>query len=123
LGRVGQTPEQFFTEIDADRTGDLDQVEFQAALERVGIKVSVEQAAGAMKALDLDDDGTLEISELISNLKEFSRLRRVKAAKALRETLGYTRRTNTSITQLFSRMDADGSGDLDLLELQEVFRR
>ena len=32
-------------------------------------------------------------------------------------------RTNTSLTRLFAQVDSDGSGALDVLELQEALRK
>ena len=46
------------------------------------------------------------------------RQRRVFATTVLGNICDYVRKTNTSIVRVFSRMDADGSGDLDVIELQ-----
>ena len=114
----GKTAVELFSQLDTDGTGDLDMNEFHAALTSVGLKVTLEAAGRAMAELDRDGDGTINCAELIRGLSEFQRKRRVFANGVLERVLQYVSRTNTSMARTFSKVDADGSGLLDVLELQ-----
>ena len=114
LSRSGSTPEKFLGSGTVDANG------FQGALEGVGIEVSHESATQAMATLDQDGDGTLDATELATRVVEFQRKRRVFTARVLGHVVDFVSRTNTSLTRLFARVDSDGSGALDALELQEA---
>ena len=107
-----------------DRTeGVLDVAEFQLLLKKVDIEMGTESTAHAMKDLDVDGDGSLQISELSACLTEFKRTRRVFASEVLGHVVDFVDQTNTSLPRLFARVDSDGSGTLDVFELQEAMRR
>lgn len=119
----GTNAQELFDSFDDDNTGDLDAKEFHAILVQVGINVSETAARQAMNELDLDGDGQLEISELVNNIAEFQRKRRVFAAKTLGKVCDYVKQAKTSVARVFSRVDSDDSGNLDVLEMQEAFRK
>jgi Ca2+-binding EF-hand superfamily protein len=121
LHTTGKTAAMLFQELDEDGSGELDVEEFHAALGHVGINVNKESALAAMGQLDVDGDRTLQINELVAHLAEFQRQRRVFASTVLGNICDYVRRTRTSVVRVFSRVDTDGSGDLDAVELQEAF--
>ena len=124
LASSGTTVDAFVAELDGDATDTLDAVEFQKALDRIGVaNVTQESVARAMAELDVDGDGSLGTSELATCLSEFERKRRVFASSVLGEVVDFVNRANTSLVNLFSRVDSDGSGALDVLELQEALRK
>lgn len=123
LLRTGQTVQSLFAKLDADRSGELDADEFHAALGRMGLTVSVQFAWSAMRQLDVDGDGTLKVNELVARLEEFQRQRCVFARTVLGAICDYIKATSTSVARIFHQVDADGSGDLDPVELQEALRR
>lgn len=123
LGKTGQAAAALFAELDEDGSGELDFAEWQHALERLGVHVSEAAARAAMDELDLDHGSTLEITELLAKLHEFQRERRVFAATVLGNICDYVKSTKTSVVRVFARVDRDGSGDLDLLEMQEAMRK
>ena len=114
------TAQALFDEMDTDGTGDFDAAEFQRVLNHIGVEVSDKAAMTAMAALDKDGDGTLETKELAQAVEEFQRQRRVWAAKVLGGIGDYVKKTKLSVQRVFSRVDLDGSGNLDVLELQEA---
>ena len=114
------TAQALFEELDTDGTGDLDSAELRTVLAHIGVDVSLEAAEKAMKALDVDGDGTLETQELAQAVEEFQRQRRVWAATVLGNLLDYVKKTKLSVQRIFARVDIDGSGNLDVLELQEA---
>lgn len=60
---------------------------------------------------------------MVARLEEFQRQRRVFAGTVLGAVCDYVKATNTSVARIFHQVDADGSGDLDPMELQEALRR
>ena len=117
------TAAKLFADRDLDSSGTLDVAEFHALLETIGITVSDTAARAAMAELDLDGVASLEIDEVLSKLTEYARARRVFAATVLGGVCDYLESTKTSVVRLFARVDADGSGTLDVLELQEAMRK
>ena len=109
-----------FSRLDTDGGGSLDLGEFHSALSSLGIEISREAAVEVMDELDMDGGGDLELKELTAKLDEYRRGRRAFAAKVLAGVLEYTKRTNTSVNHVFARVDTDGSGDLDIDELQQA---
>ena len=120
--KQGITARELFEQLDEDGSGELDAAEFHKALETVGIHVGAEAARAAMDELDLDGDRNLEVDELLHRLAEFRRQRRVFATSVLGKLLDHVQKTRTSVVRVFARVDTDGSGDLDVVELQEAMR-
>ena len=123
LSASGQTAAELFAQLDVDGSGELDATEWHQALEGLGIKVQAAAADAAMKELDMDGGSTLEVVELVDKIAEFQRKRRVFVSTVLGRVCEYIDSTNTSLVRLFARVDRDGSGDLDVVELQEALRK
>ena len=145
LNAHGETAAAVFARLDTDGGGSLDAEEFHAALNTLGISISAASAKEVMDELDMDGGGDLELTELTAKLDEYRRQRRSFAANVLGGVLEYTQRTKTSVTRgkivilsrfvalsfslanpesitiaVFARVDADGSGDLDVEEFQDA---
>ena len=56
--------ERLFEEFDADKSGALDVHEVGKMMETLGTPLSAEQLARAMRAMDGDGDGTVDLDEL-----------------------------------------------------------
>jgi hypothetical protein len=68
-------------------------------------------------------DLSITIVELSAQLGSYRRGRRAFVAKVFNQCFDFIHRTGVSATQVFSRVDVDGSGELDVLEFQESMRR
>ena len=106
-----------------DGSGDLTANELHEALVALGIPHSQEAAEAVMDELDMDDSDSVSLSELSARLAAYRRKRRAFVAKVFNQCFEYIHKSGHSATQVFSRVDADGSGELDLLEFQESMRR
>ena len=71
----------------------------------------------------MDGDASLVIEELLTKIAEFQRMRRVFAGTVLGNICEHLKSTKKSVVRVFKNVDADGSGALDVLELQEAFRK
>ena len=98
IHKSGHSATQVFSRVDTDGSGELDLLEFQESMRRMGQSLSPNQAFEVMAELDLDGSGTIGVSEFLDKLKQVreeseNRMQRCK--------------------QLFSEFDSDGSGVLD----------
>eukprot|EP01043_Picozoa_sp_COSAG02_P022691 COSAG02_NODE_1187_length_14003_cov_48.566240_3_plen_297_part_00 len=118
LNAHNETAAAIFSRQDTDGGGSLDREEFHEALVSLGIEITQESAAEVLSELDEDGGGDLELVELTSRLDDYRRGRRSFAAQVLGDVLDFTARTNVSVTRVFAHVDADGSGDLDVVEFQ-----
>ena len=118
-----KTVPEIFAANDGDDSGHLDPVEFHDALLAIGIQQSERTARQVMRELDMDQDGDISLAELTARLTSYRRKRRAFAAKVLSNVFDFINKTNASATRIFSRVDSDGTGDLDVLEFQEALRR
>ena len=123
LDREKKTLADVFQGVDTDGSGDLTANELHKALVGLGIPHSPETVAAVMDELDMDDDDSISLSELSARLAAYRRKRRAFVAKVFHQCFEYIHKSGQSVTHLFSRVDADGSGELDLLEFQESMRR
>ena len=91
--------------VDSDGSGDLDVIEFQEALRRMGQDLTPNQVEEVMYELDLDKSGSIGVSEFLDKLKqaENERVADTKKCKAL-----------------FDEADGDNSGHLDATEVAMV---
>lgn len=119
----GATVASIFAAHDNDKSGNLEIAEFHDALLAIGIQQSEQQAQNAMGELDMDKDGNMSLAELTARLSTYRRKRRAFASKVLSDIFEFIRKTNASATRIFSRVDSDGSGDLDVLEFQEALSK
>jgi hypothetical protein len=59
-----------FHTIDADGSGTLDAWEFQTALKEMGVSLSQADTITAMKEIDFDFDGTIDVAEFLARVRE-----------------------------------------------------
>ena len=107
-----------FKGVDVDGSGDLTLAEFHEALLSLNIPHKQEGAIAVMQELDMDDDLSITLAELSAHLASYRRGRRAFVAKTFAQCFDFIHRTGNSATQIFSRVDVDGSGELDVLEFQ-----
>eukprot|EP01043_Picozoa_sp_COSAG02_P024092 COSAG02_NODE_1306_length_13342_cov_5.305822_3_plen_1617_part_00 len=123
LDREKKTLADVFKGIDADGSGDLTANELHKALVGLGIPHKQEAAEAVLDELDMDGDDSVSLAELSARLADYRRKRRTFVAKVFNQCFEYIHKSGHSATQIFSRVDTDGSGELDLLEFQESMRR
>lgn len=129
LSRYMDTTGESVTDIcrrsDLDGSGVLSVREFRGALSKIGIKLSLQAAQNIMAELDMDRNKELELTvpELTARMGTYRRKRRAFVAQVLDNVLVYIQRTKASAVRIFSRVDTDGTGDLDSFELQEALLR
>ena len=103
--RLGLMGLSVLRRVDSDGSGDLDVIEFQEALRRMGQDLTPNQVEQVMYELDLDKSGSIGVSEFLDKLKqaENERVADTKKCKAL-----------------FDEADDDNSGQLDAGEVAMV---
>jgi Ca2+-binding EF-hand superfamily protein len=65
----------------------------------------------------------MHLAQLLKKRPAHDRSAQVFTARVLGHVVDFVARTNTSLTRLFAQVDSDGSGALDVLELQEALRK
>eukprot|EP01043_Picozoa_sp_COSAG02_P070066 COSAG02_NODE_12259_length_1572_cov_1.342838_1_plen_375_part_10 len=122
IDRSGESIADICRRNDRDGSGDLSVPEFHNALIRIGINVSMSNARKIMEELDMDGYGELELTtvELNARLSTYRRKRRALACRVLNDVFAHIEKTKASVTRIFSRVDASGSGVLDMFEFQEA---
>eukprot|EP00291_Cryptomonas_curvata_P004564 CAMPEP_0172189838 /NCGR_PEP_ID=MMETSP1050-20130122/22760_1 /TAXON_ID=233186 /ORGANISM="Cryptomonas curvata, Strain CCAP979/52" /LENGTH=381 /DNA_ID=CAMNT_0012864605 /DNA_START=249 /DNA_END=1390 /DNA_ORIENTATION=- len=102
LGKLRSNPiEEIFAMVDEDKNGAVSSGELVAAVARMGVAITDADARRIIDKVDLNRDGSVSVDELI-------------AASA---------RLRNSLRQLFSRLDADGSGAISAEELRNALER
>ena len=83
--RLGLMVLSVLRRVDSDGSGDLDVIEFQEALRRMGQDLTPNQVEEVMYELDLDKSGSIGVSEFLDKLKqaENERVADTKKCKAL----------------------------------------
>ena len=105
---------------------DLSVQEFHGALTRIGIKASLRTAREIMTELAMDrihNRQELTAAEVNVRLETYRRKRRAFASKVLNDVFAQIQKTKACATRIFARVDADGTGMLDVFELQEALLR
>ena len=123
LDREKKTLADVFQGVDVDGSGDLTADEFHEALLSLDISHKKETVAAVIEELDMDGDATITLTELSAQLAVYRRKRRAFVAKVFNQCFEHIHTSGHSATQIFSRVDVDGSGELDVLEFQESMRR
>lgn len=93
---------RIFARVDSDGTGDLDIVEFQETLRRMGQQLTPDQASAVMSELDIDHSGKIAVSEFLDKLKQAESQRRADMRQC---------------QKLFGDADKNHSGTLDRAEV------
>lgn len=123
LDREKKTLADVFRGVDVDGSGDLTRDEFHDALVGIGIPHKPAAVEAVMDELDMDGDQSINLIELSTQVAVYRRNRRAFVAKVFNQCFEYLRKSGTCATQIFSRVDVDGSGELDLIEFQESMRK
>jgi Ca2+-binding EF-hand superfamily protein len=90
-----------FQLMDTDRSGKLDQDEFEACLQKAGLFLSKNEAQALMKHFDYDGDRKVSCEEFLSTLREELNERRANMVR-----------------RCFNVMDRDGSGNINSADLR-----
>jgi len=93
-----------FALMDTDRSGKLDQDEFEACLQKAGLFLSKNEAQAIMKHFDLDGDRKVSCDEFLCTLREELNQRRQEMVK-----------------RCFDVMDRDQSGNINSVDLRGVY--
>jgi Ca2+-binding EF-hand superfamily protein len=112
-----------FEDVDVDGDNKLTTEEFHNALLGLGVHHPLEATKAAVNELDMDGDESISPAELSAQLAAYRRKRRTLVAKVFKQCFEFIQKSGQTASQIFSRVDTDGSGELDLLEFQESMRR
>jgi len=93
-----------FQLMDTDRSGKLDQDEFEACLQKAGLFLSKNEAQALMKHFDIDGDRRVSCEEFLCTLREELNPRRA-----------------SMVARCFEVLDRDGCGSIDAAHLKGVF--
>jgi Ca2+-binding EF-hand superfamily protein len=93
-----------FMLMDTDRSGKLDQDEFEACLHKAGLFLSKNEAQALMKHFDLDGDKKVSCEEFLSTLREELNPRR-----------------QSIVNRCFDVLDRNRSGTIDSLDLRGIY--
>ena len=122
---------RMMVQFDENGDGALDASELQPALESIGLRLSPEQIMQALKAFDIDDNGSidlLELSSLIRTARAFVRYDTDKSGTIDHEEMKDALRRlgiragTLEAKSLFRRYDADESGSIELHEFAALVR-
>lgn len=93
-----------FRIIDSDRSGQLSLAEFKIAMKKFRVGLTDEEVVVLFNLYDVDKSGTIEFGEFL---------------KGLRSKLSPQRRA--LVEQAFIKMDTNGSGEIDYLDLKDTY--
>jgi len=93
-----------FQLMDTDRSGKLDQDEFEACLQKAGLFLSKNEAQALMRHFDVDGDRKVSCQEFLCTLREELNARRA-----------------SMVNRCFGVMDKDGSGVIDSRDLKGIY--
>mmetsp|Transcript_15098 Transcript_15098/g.26426 ORF Transcript_15098/g.26426 Transcript_15098/m.26426 type:complete len:1561 (-) Transcript_15098:132-4814(-) len=140
----GRQLEALFARMDKDRSGHVDDDEFKSCIRRVfqipPETISDEEILQLSSMLDTDKSGQISLEELrgfvgsdpknIPNYEEYILRKKtwldpgaVKSLKSKIKSAAYVMHDGLQLEQLFNRMDKDGSGHIDEMELRLCVRR
>jgi len=142
-GTSGRQLHVLFSRMDKDRSGYIEDDEFQSCLRRVfqipPSAISDAQIMQLCSMLDTDKSGKVDLDELRAfvgedpsmtpNYEEYRSVKKVIDPKTLQQlksrikSAAYVVNDGQQLAALFAQMDKDGSGCIDYLELQDALRR
>lgn len=93
-----------FLLMDSDRSGKLDQDEFEACLQKAGLFLSKKEAQALMKHFDIDGDKKVSCEEFLATLREELNPRRKQM-----------------VERCFDVMDVDRSGVINAQDLKGIY--
>ena len=108
IKKTNASATRIFARVDTNGTGDLDLLEFQEALLRMGQQLTRDEVREVMSELDLDNSGSIGVSEFLDKLKQAENMRAADMRK---------------VKTLFDQADSDGSGFLDVQEVGIVAKQ
>ena len=108
--------EKVFAAIDDDQTGEFNRDKFEAGLIKMNIKLTGHEIDSVLSRLDKDGGGSIDIDEFCEQMEEIRGSRAAIARSTLSAISNHLSRSGETAAETFSRLDDDGSGDLDLEE-------
>lgn len=108
--------EELFQRIDEDGSGEIDVTEFRKAMLAMEIPFTDEEIDALLSQLDTDGGGSLTLDEFVPKLLAFQQQRANDAGVVLSKICHYLNAQGETAAAVFSRLDADGGGSLDLGE-------
>ena len=70
--------DRVFHKFDVDDSGSLSRVEFRAALEDLGVRLTTTELSGVIEAFDEDGDGEVSVEEFVKFIKRDGRVKKIK---------------------------------------------
>jgi len=127
---VGKTRDEkcdvMFDHLDANQSGDLTVAELMASSEFIDPRIRLDQASHMFHFLDRDQDGTVSREEFREAMQfVFEGLSEEEVDQSVMEVLAYRHSlehvdARGKFLALFSQLDRDGSGSLDIHEIRMV---
>jgi Ca2+-binding EF-hand superfamily protein len=105
--------------VDQDGDGELDVSELAEALQRSGIGLPSDELKSMLSHIDLSSASTATgLLEIFSKIEQIGSIGSAMADRALARVCTHLNKHNTTAGAMFAKIDADGSGELDISEFQ-----
>jgi len=112
-----------FVHYDRDGSGAIDQAEFRALVASLGLLIPAEEVENTFKAIDLDNNGTIEFEEFFQWFHASKEHRNNPIRRTVRrmgQRAGMISITDPEvIRRAFMNVDADGNGEISPEEFQQ----
>ena len=118
--RLRLTLEELFVRLDEDGSGDFDVIEFRRGMLSMEVSFTDAEVDALMSQLDSDGGGTLTLDEFVPRLLSFQQQRGNDANTVLSKICHYLNIHGETAAAVFSRLDTDGGGSLDLDEFHQA---
>ena len=109
---------RFFREVDADGNATLEVDEILLLFKKLGMKLSIKQAAGVLQKLDTDGDGVVTMSEFVDRVF----MCQIGVLRSRFRALSYVE-GGQDWAALFRYYDRDNSGSLEFDEFRKAVRK
>ena len=112
--------EEMFKKVDVDGDGVISAKEFADALFNAGVEIDGLEAL--VRSIDMAavDSKSADLTNLFSKIEAVGGVSRQMADRALARICAYLNLNRLTAKELFESVDADGSGELDIEELQQA---